>query len=83
MYQGVSAIICKAFDRKHSNIPKLELEAAPPPPPQLYYISPDWFEYCFVYMRSLLPVESSVLCLSNQYILRNMSVELFWPSAIR
>jgi hypothetical protein len=32
-------------------------------------VSPDWFEYCFIYMRSLLIVESFHFRPSNQYIL--------------
>jgi hypothetical protein len=37
--------------------------------PELYSLSPDWFEYCYIYMRSLLLVESFDFRPSNQYIL--------------
>jgi hypothetical protein len=46
MYEGESTIIRKAFERKYSSISVLEVEAVPP---ELYSISPDWFEFCFMY----------------------------------
>jgi hypothetical protein len=54
----------KAFDWKRSRISMLEVEALPL---ELYSVSPDWLEYCFIY-------EKFVTCReyfrpSNQYIL--------------
>jgi hypothetical protein len=34
----------KAFDWKRSGISMLEVE-------ELYSVSPDWFEYCFIYEK--------------------------------
>jgi hypothetical protein len=41
-YQGASTVMRKSFDWKRSRISKLEVE-------ELYSVSPDWFEYCFIY----------------------------------
>jgi hypothetical protein len=45
-YQGASTIMCNTLDWKRSRISMFEVEAVPQ---QLYFIGPDWFEYCFVY----------------------------------
>jgi hypothetical protein len=41
-YEGASTIMHKAFNWKRS---MLEVEAVPQ---ELYSVSPDWFEYCFI-----------------------------------
>jgi hypothetical protein len=54
-----------AFDWKRSIISMLEVEAVPQ---SCIPLSPDLFEYCFIY-ENLLLVESFDFRLSNQYIL--------------
>jgi predicted Ser/Thr protein kinase len=39
----------KAFDWEHSGISMLEVEAVP----ELYFVSADWFEYCFIHGKFL------------------------------
>jgi hypothetical protein len=47
-YQGASTIVLKAFDWKRCGISMLEVGAATP---ELYSVSTDWFEYCFIYEK--------------------------------
>jgi hypothetical protein len=57
-YHGASTSMLKVFDWKRSRISMLEL----------YSVSPDWFDYCFIYDKFLL-VESFDFRPSKQYIL--------------
>jgi hypothetical protein len=46
-YQSASTLMHKAFDWKHSRISVESGSHAP----ELYSVSPDWFEYCFIYEK--------------------------------
>jgi hypothetical protein len=47
---GVFTIMCKDFDWKHS---KISIFFNGSRTPELYSISPDWYEYCFIYEKFL------------------------------
>jgi hypothetical protein len=63
----------KAFDWKRSRISMLEVEAVPE---SCIPLSPEWFEYCFIYEKFLLE-EGIYLCPSNQYILVRVILSCF------
>jgi hypothetical protein len=46
-YGGSSTIMRKAFDRKRSRIYVRSGSRTP----ESYSVSPDWFEYCFLYEK--------------------------------
>jgi hypothetical protein len=64
-------MMCKAFDWKHSKISMLSRSRTP----ELYSISQDWFEYCFIYR--LVACGEFGLCPSNQYILVRVILSCF------